>query len=312
MNLLEPAGTFAVHGDYTIVLHGQDESNLELSSDDAALSVKIAERDRMPITKIQTNVLIANDQAQIRQFSGEIFDGTISGTGSVGLHDPFAYQANLAVQNVSMQQATAVLIGPQDPQIQNNGRGEGNFSLNGNANDLASLAGHGEVRVANGQIWRFPIFDGIASHTKIAREALTAGEAAAMFDIANSQVQISSAAINSPALGLQGSGTVGFDGQLDLNVIAAPLGDWQQKVKETGIPLVSAVVGDIAGQLQKVVNSASELLYQFHVTGTLAQPQVQTQPSAMLSDAKAKIFGEMMKKKQSLLETLREFKQSKL
>jgi hypothetical protein len=305
LEAVNPAGSYEVHGDYTIGVQGPDESKLVLTSSGSDLRVS---PQHVPITNVQADVLLTADQAIVRKFEANLFDGNLSATATASLHNPIQYQADIALRGVDVQQASQFFAPPDPSQNQNSGRADANLTLRGEGVDLNTITGHGDVRIADGQLWQFPIMQSVASKTKIAREALTAGEAAAMFDIANSQIQVSSAAINSPALGLQGNGTVGFDGKLDLSVIAAPLGDWQAHVKKTGIPFVSAVVGDIAGQLQKVVNSASELLYQFHVTGVVGQPVVEAEASTKLSDTKAAIFAEMMKKKQSLLDTLREFK----
>src|SRR5437667_4098 len=80
-------------------------------------------------------------------------------------------------------------------------------------------------------------------------------------------VNFTSAAINAPALGLQGSGTIAFDGEMDLHIIALPLGDWRDRVKQTNLPLLSDVAGEVVGAIQGALNTAtSTLLYEFRVT----------------------------------------------
>ena len=119
-------------------------------------------------------------------------------------------------------------------------------------------------------------------------------------------ILLRSAAVSSPALGVQGSGTIGRDKRLDLDVVAAPLGDWRDKLKQTNVPLLNDVAGEVAGAVQKLVNTAtSQLLYEFRITGTTSHPQVTPVPVPALSDAVALLFGRMMRGEGKLLESVR-------
>src|SRR5207237_2241961 len=105
---------------------------------------------------------------------------------------------------------------------------------------------------------------------------------------------------------------VSFDGQLNLRVVAAPLADWKEKLKHTGIPIVSDAAGAIAGGVQKLLNSATrKLLYEFRVSGTVAQPQITTVPAPILSESAAGLFGKMLNSARDdhLLDAIREKKQ---
>jgi hypothetical protein len=304
---LNPAGSYDIHGNYTFTFHGPDESNLTLISNDAALAIG---PKRIPITNLQSEILLTSDQAQIHKFSGDLFGGTISGSGNVGVNKPNPFQANVTLHNVDLQKAAVNFIVPDSGPQKLSGIADAALNGTGTVDDLNSINGHGEVKVTDGQLWQIKLLDGMVSRTKIARNALTPGDAAAVFDVADKQVQISAAAINSPALGFQGNGTVGFDGQLDLNVIVAPLGDWQAQMKKTGIPIISGIASNLAGGIQKFLASAtSNLLYQFHVTGSASEPKVEAVPAPFLSDHSAEIFANMMKKKQDLLETIRQMRE---
>jgi hypothetical protein len=96
-------------------------------------------------------------------------------------------------------------------------------------------------------------------------------------------------------VGLQGGGTIDFSGDLDLRVVAAPLADWRENLKGTKIPVVSDVVGGVAGVLQKMLNKATgTLLYEFRVGGTVKKAEVVAVPTPVLTDAAAFVFGKMM------------------
>jgi hypothetical protein len=109
-------------------------------------------------------------------------------------------------------------------------------------------------------------------------------------------VTLPQAAISAPVLGLTGSGQATFDGELDLQVVAAPLADWKDQMKRTKIPVVSDVAGEVLGGLQAMINAASKtLLYEFKVTGVVGTPKVETVPTPVLTEGVAKVFGAMLK-----------------
>ena len=116
------------------------------------------------------------------------------------------------------------------------------------------------------------------------------------------------AAVNTAVLGLQGKGTVTFDGDADLTVIAAPLGDWRKKVQQTRIPILSNVAGEVAAGVQRLVNAGSKYLYAFEVKGKLKEPQVRAIPAPALTDKAANVFGKMLQdvKSSELLKSLKE------
>jgi hypothetical protein len=67
-------------------------------------------------------------------------------------------------------------------------------------------------------------------------------------------------------------------------------------MKRTRIPLVSDIAGEVLGGLQKMVNTATKtLLYEFHVTGSIGAPKIDTVPTPVLTEGLAKVFGKMMR-----------------
>jgi hypothetical protein len=136
----------------------------------------------------------------------------------------------------------------------------------------------------------------ISDGAKVKYDATTLGQAAGTFEIADRVVTLPQAAISAPVLGLTGSGRATFDGELDLEVVAAPLADWKEQVKRTRIPVVSDVAGEVLGGIQKIMNTATRtLLYEFHVTGRLGHPKVTTVPAPVLTEGVAKLLGAMVK-----------------
>jgi hypothetical protein len=157
---------------------------------------------------------------------------------------------------------------------------------------LDSLHSEGQFEVFQGDLWDIPALQKIENSTDIARKELTIGQAAALFRIANNQIELQDAAVDAPALGVQGSGTIGFDGLLDLHVVAAPLADWKQKLKDTG---VGGPVANFVGDVQRMLNKAtSNLLYEFVVSGPASNPNIQTVAVPALKGQSARDMKNMM------------------
>jgi hypothetical protein len=154
-----------------------------------------------------------------------------------------------------------------------------------------------------------PVLKNLAQNVKDQKDGPGTGDAAARFTIGDGKIQLSDAAVNASVLGFQGGGTVGMDGALALDVVAAPLADWRDKLKQTRVPIVSDVASELAGAVQKLLNTATgTLLYQFRVEGTVQDVKVTTVPAPVLTDTAAFVFGRMLappKKDQRPLDWLR-------
>jgi hypothetical protein len=102
-------------------------------------------------------------------------------------------------------------------------------------------------------------------------------------------------AVSSPLIGIQGQGDVALtgDNQLNLNVVATPLGDWKKDVDKTGIPGIG-LFGQAVGGAQKAMNSVSrQVLLSFQVTGPAANPSIQPVAAPALTGAAKDIFSTM-------------------
>jgi hypothetical protein len=185
------------------------------------------------------------------------------------------------------------------------GKGNANVHVWGTGKDLTGRFTAADTVKADG---RFEIIDGdfydLAAVQEISRgakvndtnEATTVGYAAGAFTIHDRVIDFSRVALSAPVLGVQGTGRATFDGDLDFDVVAAPLADWKDQLKRTNIPIVSDVAGEVLGGVQKLINTATKtLLYEFHVTGRVGEPKVTPVPVPVLTEGVAKLFGSMVR-----------------
>jgi len=244
-------------------------------------------------------------------FSTMAWGGMIRGDAQVLFGQTVFGEMNVRARDIDLKQLAAQAV-EKPPKL--SGRGALNARLTGQwTGDAAppgrsaidvfmdSIAGRGDFEVVDGDFFDLPLVSAVSAKIGSSRKAATIGQAAGIFRIEDRKVRFEKLAAEAPVLGIQGSGDVGFDGQLNLEIFAVPLADWKEKVKKQGIPLL----GDIAGGIQKLLNTATgKLLVRFRITGQLGAPNVKTEPGTAPAEA-VKIFGEMIKGGGRLLDKMK-------
>jgi hypothetical protein len=320
LQTFNPTGPFAVTGTAAMKHVIRDEGpgyspewDLAITTQNGNLALSDS---HFPITALNGQLLATKHAISIPSLHGSLLGGTVDFQGTARVVEPIVYEGECDLTGASVSQfADFFQIKSPDGKEPSGTAGLGFKFFSKAPGTMASasttaaatqptseldewlslLGGDGSLQIDDGNLWALPALQSLSKHTRIAREALTAGEAAAVFTIANRTIYFKHVAVYSPALGLQGSGTESFDGQLDLDIIAAPLGDWKQKLAETDIPFFSRVLSGAAGTVEKLVGSAtSALLYHFHITGSHDNPIVQTIPAPFLTDSAANLFTKMI------------------
>jgi hypothetical protein len=184
----------------------------------------------------------------------------------------------------------------------------GTFSVEGSGGKrppAQTLRAAGEAEVLGADYWEDPVVRLVAGDME-ARSTAGAAikkqpgvcDAAAVFHIADGVVTVDQAAVNSPSLGIQGTGTINFRNELDVQVVAAPIGDLQSAIKRSAPSALGKVAADIVGVVQGALRSATgSLLYEYHITGPVNHLKKQIVPVPVLSDAGALLFGRMAEQK---------------
>jgi hypothetical protein len=151
------------------------------------------------------------------------------------------------------------------------------------------FSGQGDFDITHGYFMDIPVLKNIVIAMKM-DNATTVGEAAAIFDINRSVISFTKMDANSPALGVDGRGTMGFDQKANMEFVATPLADWQKDAKNAGI-LGQAQI--LIGKAQDVVNQAQRQLYTFRVTGNISNPKVVSVAIPALTDNAPVFFSKM-------------------
>jgi hypothetical protein len=268
--------------------------------------------ERLPVTGLKGKIVATKHAISIPNLEGNLLGGSMNLVGTARVVEPIVYEGECDVLRANVTQFSRVFDLKAPDGTEPSGSGTLRFKFFSQkptpATESATtqpesdvdewlglLGGDGSLQIDDGNLWALPALQGLSRRTRVAREALTAGEAAAIFSVANRTIYFKHVAVYSPALGLQGSGSETFAGLLDLDIIAAPLGDWKQKLAETNIPIFSHLLSSAAGSIEKFVgNATSELLYHFRITGSRDNPIVQTIPAPFITDSAANLFARML------------------
>ncbi len=323
---LRPVGPFAFGDGSGFVLHRKPTDStpkpppeflLHVSSDGGTF---LLNSPHPPLTAIRGKATVAPQRIELTEFGANLLGGTIVAKGIFAPLRPLGYDGTVSISDLDLAKMAAQFKMREPKHGKISGHGFANVHLwsatatpirDGAAGGLQRLMAEGEFEIYGGDFYPIPVMENVVEGIRHSEE-LTVGEAAGVFSIAEQQITLKNAAVSAPAIGLQGSGKIGFDKKLDLTAVAAPLGDWADKIKQGHIPIVSDVAGNVVGAVQQLFNAAQgTLLFNIHVTGTIDHPLVEKVPAPIITQPIALLFGEMLQpegKRPKLIETIREKK----
>lgn len=304
---LRPAGSFVIGGGSWFAMNRppRDDPGHKLKPDFFIRLIGdggsfIASKYNVPLEDIHGEATIAPMNVNIKHFDAKSVGGTAWAVGNITPGKPFLYDGQVEVRDIDLRQLTSLLdlqeparsrlsgVGYATAHVSGAGRG-------GSQRPSDTFRADGEVQILHGDFWTVPPVGVVAQQVKQNQDP-GIGDAAAVFHIANRTIDVPRAAVNAPLIGLQGQGTVGFDRSVYLTVLAAPLGDWRDQMRQAKIP----VVGDLLGAVQQLLNTVQGvLLYQFRITGTIDHPIKSFIPAPILSDPITLLFGQMLRQDQN-------------
>ena len=304
---LAPSGEFPVSGTFDVdparPAGERAQYDLIVTSETGTFALT---PKRIPITNIRGEAIVRREGpigvVDIRSFDGDSLAGTVSAKVTFLTTKPRSYAGTASAREINLAELTKFFELPEKEKHKLVGRGFANVELSGDMEKetaLDSLLGHGRIEVFDGEFFQLPVLNPVANAVPGGqkRDLGTVGEAAILFSVKGRNIHISQAAFSAPLLGIQGDGDITTDGKLDLNLVAAPLADWRDKLKQTNIPILSDVTGEVAGAIQRTLNAATRgLLYEFRVRGDVKKPEIKTVPSPVLNEARALLFGQMLGK----------------
>jgi hypothetical protein len=300
---LRPAGPFTIGGGswYAMNRPPKDDPGHKLKPDFFIHLVGdggsfVVSKYDIPLNGIQGEATIAPLEVDIAHFEAKSVGGTAYAQGKITPGKPFLYDGQAQVRDIDLRKLAELLDLREPARSKLSGIGYCTAHISGAGKGGAHtpaqvFTADGEAQVLHGDFWTVPPVGAVAEQVQ-RPERLGIGDAAAVFHIADETITLKSAALSAPFIGVQGEGTIGFDKSIFLTVVAAPLGDWRDQMRQAHIPLA----GDILGAIQQLINTVQGVLfYQYRVTGTLEHPIKTLVPAPILTDPMATLFGQMMR-----------------
>jgi hypothetical protein len=269
--------------------------DLLLSCDNATIAVL---DPRFNIFQIKFDAEATPDWVQLPNFECRTLDGKLSlAQGKLLTAYPNPFAVNLFIDHMSLPKVVALALPPTPTGVNLQGLVDVHSTVWGMAGGSAqsvidALKAEGQIEVYGSSLWDIPALKKITSSSKLAKSALAVGQAAALFRVSERYIELQNAAISAPAAGVEGHGTIGFDGSLNLYAIVALLSDWREKLKGSDLDFLA----DPAGAVQKTLNQFTEhLLYQLHVHGNASDPEISKEAIPELQKESAGDVATMLK-----------------
>lgn len=217
---------------------------------------------QIPLDSVELKAGMASGVLDLRTLGVQALGGTMTADGRVVLDGDARVSWNLQGMDLRSLLAAGAPAG-QPPKLAGKVTSTGSVRAP-MANAMAGLSGAGQIDVREGRLVNVPILSDLVSVMQVT--GLTGNALrdtfSSPFTITPTAVRLDHFDFRTPALAARGSGTIGFDGTLDLSVNGGPLESIQNKL------------GPIGGILGKITDQ----FVTYRVRGTTEKPKVSVQP----------------------------------
>ncbi len=167
------------------------------------------------ITGLESPIDVDHGVARLSSVRGTLLGGELTGTLSVTLDTTPKYIAALAVRGADLQQYAKTLPGRQTFR----GLIEAKLDLNGFGGDPRTLQGNGQARIVHGDLGELPVFLKLFKVLTLSPMTKTAFDSADVaVSIRDGTSYLDPIRFTGDAFSLQGRGTMGVQGDLDLGL----------------------------------------------------------------------------------------------
>ena len=294
---LAPASWPSINGHATVRLVGSSDETLRAHLD---VLVPQASIGGMRVKELKLPVALVSDASgsstvvHARQWTAKLAGGSIRGDSSFRTGESHAFRSDVQLSDLDLEAIVRTLTETRNPA---SGKLSGKVSILGPHPDQAkSYRGHFNIDLSDASLVALPIFREIDKFLGSARGGLFE-EGNLNGEIANGQLNVNSLSLAGRVAQLHASGTVGMDGQLDLEVLV----NTNQIIPRTGKALAGLIPG--LGNLSSRGGAAtaqfagflSSRLLKLRVTGNLRAPSVTIDPSVSVGDSAVTFFGDVFK-----------------
>jgi type II secretion system protein N len=234
------------------------------NADDLRGNVTIAKtslRDRFFLERLRSSVRYDATKLEFYKIHAASAGGEVTGKFRVSPNSP---ESPFAVEvNFQGLDANRLINDAGGPDGMLEGRLEGRLQANGQTSDPNALTGTGEIVLHEGRVQRYSLLVALAQLLRLEDlQQLEFHQAHVRYHINPGVVTIDDLVLSSPSIRLSAKGTVGFDGQLQL---------------DSRLAINDAVRGQlfrpIRSSFQRLETEAGFAALDFRVTGTIERPR---------------------------------------
>ncbi len=219
---------------------------------------------RFSADEFNTVMDAAHGIATIQKAEAHLLGGEVHASGTIPLDPAKSARLELSAKNIQIEKTLRSTDPNTLPLYAGNVAAQATYTA-ALARWRSQSTGNGTFSIRQGRIDKIPVLGGIVTGVCNAVSKTFSGDshtltdtADAAFTLAGDHVQLDQMAAKSGGLGLRGSGTIGFDQQLNLRLNAGPMEHLQ----------------DVMGDVGKAWAAASDNMAGYRVTGTLLDPHV--------------------------------------
>ena len=177
---------------------------------------RISLRDRFFLDQFRSPLRYEPDVLELSKITARVADGEVNGYFAIQPEAEGApFTTNVNFHDVLADQIVEHAGGPKGMV---NGKLEGNFQASGKTGDAEALVGKGEIFLREGRVEQYRLLVLLGQILQIEElQELQLDQAEAKYHLNPGLVTIDELILRSPNIRLTASGTVGFDGALQLN-----------------------------------------------------------------------------------------------
>ncbi|HEX4795928.1 MAG TPA: AsmA-like C-terminal region-containing protein [Humisphaera sp.] len=269
----DPSGVYFFTGNFsTESVNDKTKLDYDIQLQTRRGKVSLIDR-RIPVYNVVSQLRLTPSAIGINSFEADAVGGRLSGSGIIDTGKTPAYNLQLSGTGLDLREVAVRMGTPGHPPALISGRAQLKVQCNGTiplfGSVLDQIKGSGTFEIHQAGLFEVPVLKEIAAKVN-SPQAGVVSDAGAQFHVADNKIYVDRALISAPALGVEGTGTVGFDGTVDFHKVTALVGgDWQQNAG--GDTPAAQVVGGI----QKALNNVTRIIwYDVDVGGTINQPLV--------------------------------------
>ncbi len=231
---------------------------------------------------------------QVRRWSARFAGGQIRGDARFNIGEDRAFQGEVVLAAIDLE---SILLIESEVRRPASGKISGRITLASPSPALlARYRGKVDLDLTDASLVSIPVFREIDKFLGAARGGLFE-DGDLTGTIANKQLVVEEFTLVGRLVQLHTTGTVGFDGQLNLEVLI----NTNQTIPETGHALVTRIpgLGPVLGRSEKamlqVASFLSNRLLKLRVTGTIRNPSVSADPTILVTDTAVAFFSGVLK-----------------